>query len=137
MSWDILLCRLPDVQSIDDVPKDFQPPSLGRREELIGKIIAAYLDTDFSDPSLGVLETSEWVIEIATSREEDCDSIMVRVLGNGADAVRAIAHLIAILGCRGYDCSTGELFTLEAGTRSFMAFQQYRDQALKSSSSLS
>src|SRR5579864_3246628 len=55
MSWDVFVLNLPPgIRSLDDIPKDFEPPLLGTRADLIAKVV--YPQTDFTDPSWGTLK---------------------------------------------------------------------------------
>jgi hypothetical protein len=54
MSWDVFVLNLPPgIRSLDDIPKNYEPPPLGTRANLIAKIKTVYPQTDFSDPSWG------------------------------------------------------------------------------------
>jgi len=127
MSWDVLLCRMPDCASVADIPKDFRPEPLGPRKEVIERILELFPDTDFSDPSWAHIVQPDWSITVAAGHEEICDNVMLFVHGGG-DVVQAIDKLISALGCRGYDCSSGDFFRLDTAAQSFAAFQEYRDR---------
>ncbi len=43
MSWDVYVMNLPPgLESLDDIPKDYEPPPLGLRADIIAKISALY-----------------------------------------------------------------------------------------------
>jgi hypothetical protein len=50
MSWDILIQDLPNVALIEDIPSDFQPKPLGKRDEVVGRIASVFPDADFPAP---------------------------------------------------------------------------------------
>ncbi len=67
MSWDVYVMNLPPgLESLDDIPKDYEPPPLGLRADIIAKISALYPQVDFSDPSWERLELPECRIEFGS-----------------------------------------------------------------------
>jgi hypothetical protein len=65
MSWDIFVQDFPvDAKTIEDIPVDFEPRTIGRRSEVIEKIKGILPDADFSDPSWGRVEMPECSMEI-------------------------------------------------------------------------
>lgn len=135
MSWDISVQHLPEsAVSIDDIPEDFQPSSLGTRVDVIASILKAIPDVDFSDLSWGMLRREDFSIEINMGGEEICEGFMLHVRGGG-DAMRLIDQLLKSLSLRGFDCQTGELFTTDIANSSFSAWQEFRDNVVSTSSS--
>jgi len=61
VSWDAVIQGLPEgVESVADIPGDFSPSALGRREELIAAILEVFERADFSDPAWGVLDGDDY-----------------------------------------------------------------------------
>ena len=96
MSWDVFVLNLPSgIRSFDDIPKDFEPPPLGTRAEIIAKIMAVYPQADFSDPSWGTLKLPECWIEFSLGANEQVASFAMHVRGgeqasrDGADFARS------------------------------------------------
>jgi hypothetical protein len=57
MSWDIIVMNLPPgLKSIKDLPSNFVPATLGKRSDIIAKISAIFPESDFSDPTWGILQ---------------------------------------------------------------------------------
>ena len=130
MSWDISIQDLPkDVQSVEDIPDDYQPNPLGARAEVIARIQEALPDVDFSDPSWGILDQPDFSIEFNMGAEEICESFMLHVRGGG-EAMTTVARLLQHLQLRGIDCQTGDFFSLEAARKSFGDWQAYRDRVI-------
>ena len=129
MSWDIYAFDIPDeFTSVQAIPKDFKPASLGSRAELISKIIEVAPTADFSDPAWGTLDGDGWAIEISLSQEEDSTGFAFHVRG-GDGAVGAVGAILDHLRIRAVDAQTGDFFT--AGPEALKSFQQwraYRDQ---------
>jgi hypothetical protein len=66
MSWDIFVMNIPpEYTRLKDVPKNIVLEPLGSRSELIGKISKIYPECNFSDPSWGILEHPDCVIEFS------------------------------------------------------------------------
>lgn len=128
MSWDISIQDLPrDVQSIADVPDDYRPRLLGPRATVIARICEVLPDVDFSDPTWGMFERPDFSIEFNMGAEEICDGFMLHVRGGGS-AMETVARLLEGLQLRGFDCQTGEFFSIEAARGSFGQWQAYRDR---------
>ena len=64
---------------------------------------------DFSDPSWGVLEGDAFSVEISMGRDEIVEGIGLHVRGADA-AAGVVGNVIAHLGLRAVDCSTGDFF---------------------------
>lgn len=130
MSWDILIQDLPkDAQSVEDIPDNFQPRPLGPRAEVIARIQALLPETDFSDPTWGLLDKPDFSIEFSMGEEDMCNSIMLHVRGGG-EAMATIARLLEHLQLRAIDCQAGEFFSLEAGQGSFDQWKAYRNRVI-------
>ena len=131
MSWDISIQDLPaDAASLDDIPNDYVPRPLGTRSEMIARIQELLPDTNFSDPSWGMLIRSEFAIEFNMGSEEVCGSIMLHVRGGGP-AMTTVTHVLKHLNLRGLDCQTGDFFSLEAAEASFGEWQDFRDRVIQ------
>jgi hypothetical protein len=103
MSWDVFVLNLPPgIKSLDDIPKDYVPPPLGTRADIIAKIKAIYPQTDFSDPSWGTLQLPECWIEFALGSEEQVTSFSMLVRG-GEHAQESVAHILDTLGMHAID----------------------------------
>jgi hypothetical protein len=132
MSWDIFILDWPaNFQTVDDLPKDFDPQPLGPRDEIIAKIVTAFPDADFSDPSWGHLKSDEWWIEVNMGDEDICSGIMLHVRG-GDSVVGAIDALLKATGLRALDIQSSALFVAdEEAQASFQAWRAFRDHAVR------
>ena len=114
MSWDIFVQDLPiDVRSLDDVPHDFVPASIGARSEVIRKIKKVVPCADFSDASWGIIDGEGFSIEVNPGLDEELRSFAFHVRG-GDEAARVISEILTSLNLRALDTSTGEIFALRA-----------------------
>jgi len=129
MSWDIHIQDFPEVNSIADIPDDFEPSSLGSREALIAKIKDAFPSADFKDPSWGLIDGDEWSIEVNIGPNTECGGIMLHVRG-GDGAVAAVEAILDRLGLRAIDLQTGEFFDAQSASDSFGVWRGFRDQVV-------
>ena len=111
MSWDILIFNLPDVNSMGELAKDYKPPVLGTREELIAKIKQLLPQLDSSNPEWCVLDAGDFSIEINMGEKEETDCITCHIHGSGGGGA-CISELVKFLGFKAFDTTTGELLDL-------------------------
>jgi hypothetical protein len=130
MSWGILLLPLPaDLTSIDGLSADHEPPPVGSRSSVHKALRSAVGKVDLTDPTWGELLGPTWVIELGIGEHDPVESVMLHVRGGEDDVLPVIFHSSRALGCRPFDCSTGELLTDDAQT-SWNAFQSFRDRSI-------
>ncbi|MFE7958506.1 hypothetical protein [Streptomyces sp. NPDC057413] len=126
MSWDILLLPLPaDIVSIDDLPAEHEPPPIGSRSSVHEALRSAVSEIDLTDPTWGEVLGPTWVIELGIGEDDPVESVMLHVRGGGDDVLPVIFRMSQVLGCRPFDCSTGELLADDsrAGWTAFQAFR--------------
>jgi hypothetical protein len=132
MSWDISIQNLPaEVQSIDEIPGNYQPAPLGAQSDLIARIQQVLPEVDFSDPTWGILDQPNFSIEFNMGSSDICDGFMLHVRGGGG-AVPTIARLLDHLKLRAIDCQTGDFFSSGAAEDSFSQWQSFRDRSISS-----
>lgn len=111
MSWDIFIQDLPDVPSINDVPLDFAPRSIGAREELIIRIREAIPFIDRVDNDWLFAKGDDIDISIQLHMEDATRvRYMVAHVHGGEQSAACIGALLRHLGLRAHDTATGELF---------------------------
>jgi hypothetical protein len=132
MSWDVFIFEAPaQAKSIDELPADFDPPALGAATDVRQRLLDNFPDFDLSDPAWGHLTGPTWSIELNIGADDPVDSIMLHVRGGG-DVLTVIALIVASVGGRALDTSTGEFLTGDpAESIGWHGFQQYRDQVLR------
>jgi len=131
MSWDIFVQDFPlDARSVAEIPPDFQPATIGRTSDIIVKIRTVLPMADFSDPTWGLIDGSDWSIEVSIRAQEVCDGFALHVRGGGG-AVGAVSAILDTLKLRAVDSQTGEFFVGgEEGLESFRQWNAYRDQVM-------
>ncbi len=134
MSWDIHISDFPNVATIEEIPDDFQPSSLGTRQALIEKIQEIFPTADFNDPAWGIIDGQGWSIEVNIGPETECNGIMLHVRGSEG-AVEAVTAILDHLQFRAIDLQTGDFFEPRQATSSFEKQTEYRDQVITSQAS--
>ncbi len=131
MSWDVFIQDLPEVDSIEDIPHDFNPKPIGSRATLIAHIQEVIPQVDFSDPAWGILDTDGFSIEFNLGKKEVVKCIALHVRG-GAEAGACVADILKKLGLRALDSSTGEFFDVHNPEWGYNQWRAYRDKVVGS-----
>jgi hypothetical protein len=131
MSWDVVLFNFAGKPPIppEEMGDDFEPPLLGKADEIRKIISTVFPDTDWSDPEWGILDVGATSIEFNMGEEDDVTDIMLHVRGGG-DPVSAILKLCKAAGWTALDCSANRY--LEAGNpdaNGWGDFVAFRDRA--------
>ncbi len=130
MSWDLIVQDLPaGVDNVDDVPEDYVPKVIGRRSEIIAKIMEVAPMADFSDPSWGVIDSDGFSMEVSMGDEEECEGFALHIRGGDA-AIGLAADIIDHLGLRAFDpqSDTGIFRRGPEAEESLRRWRAYRDR---------
>jgi len=118
------------INSVAEIPNDFGPQPLGRRDELIAKIKELVPGADFSDPSWGVIDGPGYSVEVNIGEAEEVDSIALHVRG-GDLVVGLIADLLDQLNVGALDPqSNSGIFQRDEALGSLRRWRAYRDQVV-------
>jgi hypothetical protein len=132
MSWDVFVQDIPQsIRSVDEIPSNFQPASIGRRTELISRILEVVPFADFSDPTWGRIDSTAFSIEVNIGEKDPVCSFTFHARGDEM-AAEVIAEILLHLGLRAFDPQAPSgLFELEfdpaVGLRKWRA---YRDSIM-------
>lgn len=128
MSWDVMVFDLGEnPPPLEEMGADFKPKSLGLVSELRQTISAHLPQTDWSDPSWGICECGDFVLEFSMGTESKSDGFMVHVRGGG-NALEALWSFALPNGWSLYDCSTGDFIDPESPEETgWLGFQKFRD----------
>ena len=124
MSWDIFVQDFPkELKSVTDIPNDYRPKAIGRRSEIIAKILQVVPGADFSDPSWGIIGGDDWSIEVNLGSDGILDGFAFHVRGGDA-AAGVVAAILDHLELRAVETGNGDFF--EAGPNAIDAFRKWR-----------
>jgi hypothetical protein len=129
MSWDVFVMDVPPgMTDISEIPAGWRPAPLGKRADIIAKILALYPEANFSgDPSWGTLRLPQVSIEFSFGEGEEIDHFAMHVRG-GDPAPHVVAHILRELGMRAL-CSGSEtgLFDYDpvSGSKAFDSWRGY------------
>jgi hypothetical protein len=127
MSWDVYAQDFGPYKTFEEIPNDFAPGPIGKRSEIIEKILAIVPFAEFSDPEWLVIDADEFSIEINMSDEEVLDAITFHIRGGG-DAGECVASILKSLGLRAHDSGTGDFFNMDAPDEGFAKWRELRDR---------
>ena len=130
MSWDLFVQNIPDsVSSPREIPDDFRPRPLGRRDDIIRRILEIIPEADFTDPSWGTIRGEGFSIELNMGEGEVLESFALHVRG-GDQAVVVITGLLDHLGFRALDpgSDSGIFHGGDDALESFRSWRAFRDR---------
>jgi hypothetical protein len=130
VSWDIYLGRFDNIESVADIPDDFEPQPLGSKGEVRQKLIAVLEGLTFDDTGWGMFEHDGGVIEVPLGDTDPVVGLTLFVRGTEA-TMPYVERVLAALKCRGIDCQTGEFYQPETAAQSFADWASYRDQVIR------
>lgn len=132
MSWDIFVYDFPATATTpDEIPTDWQPPIIGRRSEIIGRIRKLVPEADFSDSSWGTVRMDEFSIEISLSEHDDDMDGFVMHVRVGDRAATVVAAIVEGLGLRAIDTGTSGFFRSGPdAVEGLKRWREYRNQVL-------
>jgi hypothetical protein len=128
-SWDIFVQHLPaGIRSVGDIPDDYVGEALGKRDAVIERIGSRFPDCDFSDPDWGRLVRADYAIDITmTGQMDEITGMTLHVRGSDR-AVEAVTQMIELLGARGLDSWTGEIYDPSVAVHSIRRWRAYLDE---------
>ncbi len=133
MSWEIYIQDFPnDIESLSEVPENFEPKSIGKSEHL-KTLIKERFDVIDDKGCLSVEKENEWSIDVRIGEQEDCKSIMIEVRGNTVEAVETLRGILLTLNYRAVDMMTGEFVDQELLEKSAKDFKRYVSQIIRGS----
>ena len=128
MSWDVFIQHLPaSALCMDDIPDDFEPLPLGRRDDVVKAILSIFPEADTTDPTWLVLHAPSYSIEFGTGTEDLVTCVALHVRGDES-VIAPISALIDRLGARGIDSFTGEFFDPLTAAESIRRWRKYVDE---------
>lgn len=129
MSWDIFISKTP-IDELEEALFD----TLGKKEEVIDRIIEILPSANFKNQDWGNYRDEECSIEIALGDSEKIDHLMLYIRGKEKNRpIVIIKEICKEFESYAMDCSSGEQMNFdETDKSSFKAWQDYRNSILKS-----
>jgi hypothetical protein len=110
MSWEIFIQDLPDVTSMDRVPKDHIPGPIGDRASLEQAIREVVPHADSQDEWMFVRGPGvDMSLQFHMGQDKQVRYILVHV-HEGENSAAQVAAIVRRLGLRAIDTATGEFF---------------------------
>jgi hypothetical protein len=135
MSWDVFVQDIPaDAVTVDDIASDFVPAPIGKRSEVIQKIMNVVPFADFSNPSWGTIDGEGFSIEVSMGEVEELGYFAFHASGDER-AAAVIADILSYLNLRAFDTGTGDIFNSECAAEGLARWRQYRDSVMISKAS--
>ncbi len=119
------------METVEAIPADFAPRSLGPRSDIIAAIRKVAPAANFTDPAWGHIDAPTFSIEVNLGYDEVVHSFALRVRG-GDGAIACIAAILDTLGVHAIDTSSGDFFDRGAAMESLGRWHRYRDQVIDS-----
>jgi len=129
MSWDLFVQDWGDVNSLDEIPDDFQPKPIGKRSKVIAQLKSAEPSIDFSNPSWGILENQHFSIEFNMGDSEELDSFAMHVRGDEL-AIPCIGNILSALELKAASGSTPYFFDIESSKADMARWTAFRDSII-------
>jgi hypothetical protein len=132
MSWDIFVQEIPPAaETLDDMPDDYQPVSIGKRTQIISAIQEILPDADFRNPAWGIIDGPDHSLDVNMGDKEDLKGFAFHVRGGG-NAALVVADILNHLGLRALDPSseTGIFGVAEDAQSSMRKWRIYRNCVL-------
>lgn len=130
MGFDILVMGLPPgIQSVGQIPDDFEPGIIGSRSEIITMISEVMPHADFSDPAWGTIDGPDFCIEVSIAEDENVKSFAFHVRGSDT-AKGAVAEILSALKLPAVDSDSGELFRPEDASDAIRQWHHVKNVAM-------
>lgn len=129
MSWDLFVQNWGSFNSLEDIPDDYEPKPIGKRSEIISKIMNAEPTVTFVDATFGTMENEHFSIEFSLGEEEELYSFTMHVSGSEM-AVSCVGNILSALELKATDGSTPNFFDIEDAKLGLAKWEAYRNQIL-------
>jgi hypothetical protein len=131
MSFDVFVQDLPrDARTVADIPDDFIPHPIGRREDILAAILRIAPGANFADPTWGLIDGPGYSIEINMGDADPLQSFAFHVRG-GQEALLVVAHILHELRLRALAPGTKSGFFEESELGvAYSDWQAYRRQVV-------
>ncbi|WP_430965274.1 hypothetical protein [Spongiimicrobium sp. 2-473A-2-J] len=130
MSWDLYVQDWGGFDSLEQIPDDFEPQSIGKRSEIIDSIKKVEPTVDFSNPSWGILENECFSITFNMGDSEALNGFVMHIKGSEL-AIPCIGNILDRLNLKAADGSTPDFFDVQKSKEGMSKWIEYRNSILK------
>jgi hypothetical protein len=108
----------------EDVPDDFVPKPLGKRDEIIGAIKRIAPAARFDEPGFGIIDTAEYQIQVGIDDDVITDSFAFHLYG-GKEGLLVIDKILKELGFSAIAPSTNSgRFNIDEALASYASHEE-------------
>ncbi|RKP55566.1 hypothetical protein D7Z26_10310 [Cohnella endophytica] len=126
MSWDVSFMKFPNaIKELEDLNEDVIE-SMGNYNEVASILVEIFPDLDFTDPTWGVLERTDYSIEFNMPEEDNVTSFMLHIRGNQG-AIEALRSIHKRTGWKAVEGSEGILNLDLNPEKGLIEWQEYRN----------
>ncbi|WNJ18254.1 hypothetical protein [Pontibacter sp. G13] len=129
MSWDLFVQDWGNARTLEEIPDDFQPQSIGTRSNIIDQIMKIEPTVKFYDKSIGNLENDQFSIEFNMGNEEQLNSFSMHVRGSEL-SIPCIGNILKQLNLRATDGTSPDFFDTASAIDSLQNWIQFRNNIL-------
>ena len=136
MAWSVLVFALPDgANSVDDIPNDAVPRTMGTRDHVIEEILRLFPGTSFDQPWGGELisDTCSMDFSLGDMRVTEVQSFSISMRRGGKIEIRKIRELVDALEASAFDCQTSREFDETTAIASFTEWGEFRQHVAEES----
>jgi hypothetical protein len=133
VSWDVFIMQFPpEAGAIDEIPDDWDPPSLGTGRDVRGVLAKVLPGIEYSSNGWGDYEGPDFSISTPVNEADDSPVTGVSLFIHGdseAAAPAALADADA-LKARAFETGSGDFLTADSARPALDAWRAYRDRVL-------
>ena len=134
MSWDLIVFAKDtptrsDEKGLASFEDGWEATDIGTLEEVPREISRAFPETNWSDPTWGLLAGDSFSLEFSLGRKEPVNTFSIHARGSATDAV---LHMISVTGWKVLDVQTTQwLNDAEDPDRGRRLFQNFLDTVIE------
>ncbi|PKW12447.1 hypothetical protein SAMN05428944_0292 [Streptomyces sp. 1222.5] len=133
MSWDVFIMRFPpEAGAIDEIPDDWDPPSLGTGRDVRGALANVRAGIEYSPDGWGDYEGPGFSISTPLNEADDAPvtGVGLFIQGDSEPAAWAALAVADALKARAFDTGSGDFLTADSARAALDAWRAYRDRVL-------
>ncbi|MYQ96769.1 hypothetical protein GTY20_38880 [Streptomyces sp. SID4946] len=133
MSWDVFIMRFPsEAGAIDEIPDDWDPPSLGTGRDVRGVLAKVLPDIEYAPNGWGDYEGPGFSISTPVNEADDVPvaGVSLFIHGDSEAAVPAALAVADALKARAFETGAGDFLAADSARSAWDAWRAYRDRVL-------